>query len=63
MSKTFLLYILWNSLLIEEEVETLVYDEINFVAAAGGNLGLQLGFSCFGLLQLLVTYLKHWLHP
>ena len=60
-SKTFYFSILWESLLIEEKVETLVYDGINFVAAAGGNLGLLLGFSCFGLLQMLITYLKNWL--
>ena len=60
-STTFYFGILWETLLVEEEVEALVYDGINFVAAAGGNLGLLLGFSCFGLLQKLITYLKNWL--
>ena len=60
-STIFYFGILWETLLVEEEVEALVYDGINFVAAAGGNLGLLLGFSCFGLLQKLITYLKNWL--
>lgn len=58
INDTFYLITSWESALVEEEVEALVYDGINFVAAAGGNLGLLLGFSCFGLLQMLITYLK-----
>lgn len=58
LDEAFHLWILWESLLVVEEVEALVYDEINFAAAAGGYLGLFLGFSCFGLLQMLITYLK-----
>ena len=35
--------------LIEDQVETLIYDFGGFVAAAGGNLGLFLGFSCLSV--------------
>ena len=52
ISSTFYLSVMWDSMLVEEEVEALVYDWLNFVAAAGGNLGLLLGFSCFGLFLL-----------
>ena len=60
-SKTFYVSVSWDTLLVEEEVEALVYDEVNFVAAAGGNLGLLLGFSCFGLTETLIAYLKNWM--
>lgn len=54
---TSLTAIKFQSLLIEEEVETYVYDFGNFVVALGGNLGLMLGFSClsvlFSLIQLI----------
>jgi len=36
--------------LVEERVETVVYDTINLLSAAGGNLGLFLGFSCLSIL-------------
>lgn len=35
---------------VEEQVEALVYDAGNFLAAVGGNLGLFLGFSCLTML-------------
>ena len=62
-SKIFYFGIVWDSLLIEEEEEVLLYDEMNFLAAAGGNLGLLLGFSCFGLTEIMITYLKNWIKP
>ena len=58
ISSTFYMSVMWDSMFVEEEVEALVYDWLNFVAAAGGNLGLLLGFSCFGLLDQLINYLR-----
>ena len=40
----------YESLVIEEHEETLVYNTANFLAQTGGNLGLFLGFSCLSLL-------------
>jgi hypothetical protein len=42
--------------LVQKQVEVLVYDFGGFIAAAGGNLGLCLGFSC---LSILFT-ITHW---
>jgi hypothetical protein len=39
----------FQSLLVEEEEETYVYDFGNFIVALGGNLGLMLGFSCLSV--------------
>ena len=39
----------YSTLLIEQQVETLIYDVGGFLAAAGGNLGLCLGFSCLSV--------------
>ena len=41
----------FGSLDTEESTETLVYDFTNFLTAAGGNLGLFMGFSCFSLVH------------
>jgi hypothetical protein len=46
--------------LVEEKMETLVYDEANFLTATGGNLGLFLGFSCFSLLAGILETLRHF---
>jgi hypothetical protein len=43
----------------EERMETLTYDLGNFLVAAGGNLGLFLGFSCFSLMLTFIEYLNH----
>ena len=40
--------------LIEEQIETLLYDFGGFIAAAGGNLGLFLGLSCLSMVFALV---------
>ena len=40
----------YSTLVIEQQVETLIYDVGGFLAAAGGNLGLCLGFSCLSVL-------------
>ncbi len=58
INSTFFLFVGWESILIEEVVEALVYDEVNFIAAAGGNLGLLLGFSCFTMIKQLIDFIK-----
>jgi hypothetical protein len=47
----------FSSLIVEERVETLVYDVGSFLAAAGGNLGLFLGFSCLSVCLSLIKFL------
>ena len=42
----------------EESEETLIYDFGNFVAAAGGNLGLLLGFSCLSAFLSFHNFIK-----
>ena len=42
--------IMYNSLDVEKQEETLIYDFGNFLAAIGGNLGLFLGFSCLSII-------------
>ena len=53
----FLLSIYYKTLMVEERTETLIYDVPGLLSAAGGNLGLMLGFSClsvlFGAIQCL----------
>ena len=44
------------SLNVEERIESLEYDFGNFLVAAGGNLGLFLGFSCLSVLFSIVKY-------
>jgi len=47
---------------VEENIETVVYDIVNLLAAAGGNLGLLLGFSCLSaLLHLHEIFVKRFL--
>jgi hypothetical protein len=48
----------YKSSLVEEIVETYVYDLGSFLAQAGGHLGLCLGFSCLSVIVGLVNYLK-----
>jgi hypothetical protein len=47
---------------VQEEVETLMYDTTNFLAQAGGNLGLFLGFSCLSLLLSLIRSIENILN-
>ncbi len=47
--------LLFSSLNVEEKVETLVYDIASFMATAGGNLSLLLGFSCLSVLIGVVS--------
>ena len=54
LDNEFYLTLSFSTIDTEERVESLVYDLGNFFAAAGGNLGLFLGFSCLsGLLTSL----------
>lgn len=46
----FHLNMFFHTLEVEERTETFVYDIVNFLSAAGGNLGLFIGFSCFSVL-------------
>jgi len=55
----------YKTLLVEKQVETLAYDFGGFLAAAGGNLGLCLGFSCLSILFTINQWMKsflHWMH-
>ena len=54
----FTLYFFTRSALIEEQVENLVYDVGGFLAAAGGNLGLLLGFSCLSVIFAMLNWLR-----
>ena len=61
----FQLHFYYKTLKVEEKTETLVYDVGNFLTAAGGNLGLFLGFSCLSVLFTLIeiaenAFLKHF---
>ena len=54
----FLLYYFYDSLMVEVRTEKLVFDLLGVFAAAGGNLGLCLGFSCLTLLFSLLNWIK-----
>jgi hypothetical protein len=43
---------------VEERIETLVYDVGSFLAAAGGNLGLLLGFSCLSTIFGFINWMQ-----
>jgi hypothetical protein len=55
---SFLLYYFYDSLLVERRTEKLVYDLLGVFAAAGGNLGLCLGFSCLTVLYSFLNWIK-----
>jgi hypothetical protein len=48
----------YATLNVEERIESLEYDFGNFLVAAGGNLGLFLGFSCLSLLLAIIDLAK-----
>ena len=50
----------YNTLHVEELTESLVFDTDSFLATAGGNLGLFLGFSCMSVLFALVKVIKRF---
>ena len=54
----FTLYIFPGSKFTEDQSETLLYDAGGFLAAAGGHLGLLLGFSCLSALYAIVNWFK-----
>ena len=58
----FSIHLFYSTLNVEELVETLVYDRGNFLAAAGGNLGLMLGISCLSVLNVLINVFRVNLH-
>jgi len=51
----FTLFFFESGNLIEEKLETLVYDLVGLLAAVGGNLGLLLGFSCLSVLISIIS--------
>ena len=53
------LQVFFKSMNIEEKTETFVYDIGNFLTAAGGNLGLFMGFSCLSVMIALIDNLKY----
>ena len=54
-----LLNVFYETLSTEEKVETLMYDVSSFLAAAGGNLGLFLGFSCLSMTVSFIQFCKN----
>jgi len=48
------LTIAYSSLDVTTKTETLVYDFGDFLSAAGGNMGLFLGFSCLGCMWHII---------
>jgi hypothetical protein len=56
--ENFVLTVFHQTFLIEERLETLVYDFSSFVSAAGGNLGLFLGISLFSLLHMIASIIN-----
>jgi len=48
----------YEKFVTEEHVETLIYDTGNFLAQAGGNLGLFLGFSCLSVFFEIINCVK-----
>ena len=53
----FNLSVFYDNLAVEERTETLIYDLSNFLSAAGGNLGLLMGFSCLSVLLAIIKLL------
>lgn len=53
----------WDALDVEEHHESLTYDLSAFLAAAGGNLGLALGYSCLSALVCLIEIVFRKLNP
>ena len=48
----------YETLAVEERIETIVYDVGSLLSAIGGNLGLFLGFSCFTMLLGILKVVK-----
>jgi hypothetical protein len=56
-NSTFFLVLFYDTFDVVESKETLVYDVGDLFAAAGGHLGLFLGFSCLSVLMQVIDYL------
>jgi hypothetical protein len=52
----FRLSLIYDTLIIEENVESYDYDSADFLIYVGGNLGLFLGFSCLSTLTAILRY-------
>ena len=64
-NSVYVLMYYYKTLVVEKQVETLVYDFAGFLAAAGGNLGLCLGLSCLSIVFTFTQWtqsLLQWLH-
>ena len=57
----FYLAIAYSSLNIESRIESLVFDVGSLLAAAGGNLGLALGFSCLTCIWAVIEILEQYI--
>ncbi len=56
---SFELIVFFKTMDIEEKTETFVYDVGNFLTAAGGNLGLFMGFSCLSIILTFIDKFEH----
>ncbi len=59
-TNTFFLLLFYETFDTVENKETLVYDVGDLFAAAGGHLGLFLGFSCLSLLMQILDYVLEY---
>ena len=48
----------YDTMVVEQQNEILVYDWSRFLSALGGTLGLYLGFSCFTMINGLIDLSK-----
>ena len=57
------LSVYYDSLVVEQQREVLLYDVPGFLSALGGTLGLYLGFSILSTLLYLVEKGRRWNMP
>ncbi len=55
IENNFALYVFFSTLNVQQQIESFDYDFASFLAAAGGKLGLFLGFSCLSVLFAVVN--------
>jgi hypothetical protein len=58
-TKFALLYLVYETYSVEEQFETLVFDIGSLLVAAGGNIGLFLGFCCLSIAFSCLDYLPN----